>query len=72
MRLTHLAIIAVRGSKGIVPKLADAINCSEPSIYKYIRENAPELTLAAALKVIREETGLLDEQILEETETIKS
>jgi hypothetical protein len=69
MRLTHLAIIAIRGSKGIVPKLADAIKCSEPSVYKYIRENAPELTLAAALRVIRDETGLGDSQILEEEKT---
>jgi hypothetical protein len=67
MKLTHLAIIAVRGSRGIVPKLAEALHKSEPQIYVYIRKNAPELTMAAALKIIREETGLTDDQILEES-----
>lgn len=67
MKLSHLAIIAVRGSKGIVPKLAEALLVSEPSVYKYIRENEPngELTKAAAIQVIREETGLSDSAILE-------
>lgn len=68
MRLTHLAIIAVKGSGDIVPKLGEALGVSNPTIYKYIREKSDELTKAAALKVIREETGLSDEQILEESE----
>ncbi len=69
MRLTHLAIIAVRGSRGIVPKLANALNVSDPTAYKYIRDNSDELTKASALAVIREETGLKDDQILEKVST---
>lgn len=40
---------------------------SEYTINRYIAENEENgmLTTAAALKVIREETGLTDEQILE-------
>lgn len=70
MKLSHLALLAIRGSKGrIVEKLAKAIGASEFSTYKYVRDNNILLTTAAALKVIREETGLTDEQILEvETE----
>lgn len=68
MRLTHLALIAIRGSKGMVPKLADALNVSSKSVYKYITDNSDALTKAAALKVIREETGLDDSQILEDAE----
>jgi AcrR family transcriptional regulator len=66
MRLTHLAIIAIKGSDDMVSKLAKALDVSPPTIYKYIREKSDDLTKAAALKVIREETGLIDEQILEE------
>lgn len=66
MRLTHLAIIAVRGSKDIIPKLAKALTVSEPTVYKYIQKNTDDLTKAAALVVIRQETGLEDSQILEE------
>jgi hypothetical protein len=72
MRLTHLALIAIKGSKGIIGKLADAMEVTPPTVYKYVRENADELTKAAALKVIREETGLNDEQILEESKSEKT
>lgn len=67
MRLSRIAILAVRGaSPGIIEKLAEAIGVSKPSVYKYINENNDGLTKAAALKVIREETGLTDQEILEE------
>lgn len=48
-------------------KLALALNCSEQWIARVIdanKINGP-LTTAAALKVIREETGLTDEDILD-------
>jgi hypothetical protein len=65
MKLTHLAILAIRGSRGIVDKLAEATNVSSASVYKWIQTNNDNLTKAAALAVIRTETGLTDEQILE-------
>lgn len=69
MELSRIAILAVRGAcPGIIKKLADAIDASESSIYKWISENHSNLTKAAAIKVIREETGLTDNQILEEGE----
>jgi hypothetical protein len=45
--------------------LALALGCSEGSINRYIRENDDNLTKAAALEVIRKETGLTDDEILE-------
>lgn len=68
MKLSPIAILAIKGCKGIVPKLSEAIGVIDQTTYRYIRENARELTLAAALKVIREETGLDDSQILIEEE----
>jgi hypothetical protein len=71
MRLSRIAILAIRGaSPGIVKKLAEAIGASDPSIYRYINDNDDNLTKAAALKVIREETGLSDGEILEEDEPV--
>lgn len=46
-------------------RLQQALNVSDYSIQDYIRRNSDSLTKAAALEVIREETGLVDEQILE-------
>lgn len=66
MRLSRIAILAVKGaSPGIVKRLAKAIATSEPTIYRYINDNDDNLTKAAALEVIREETGLEDSEILE-------
>lgn len=72
MKLTHIAILAIRGSKGMVQKLSEALDCSDTSVYRYIADNDILLTTAAALKVIREETGLTDDQILEETEPARA
>lgn len=68
MKLSKIAILAVRGAcPGIIKKLSDVGLGSEPTIYRYINDNDDNLTKAAALRVIREETGLTDDQILEET-----
>lgn len=72
MKLTHIALLAVRGSKGIVPKLSEVLGVHEQTVYGYIQRNHENLTKAAALKVIREETGLSDDQILEETEPARA
>ncbi len=46
-------------------KLAMALGVGEASIRRYIADNSDHLTKAAALAVIREETGLSDDLILE-------
>lgn len=46
-------------------KIAVALNVSEQTVIRYITENHENLTKAAALKVIREETGFTDIEILE-------
>ena len=72
MRLSKIGLLAVRGCRGIVPKLADALEVTPPTVYAYLQVNSDNLTKAAALKVIREETGLVDEQILEDDSKIST
>lgn len=70
MKLSKIAILAIRGaSPGIVKLLSEAGIGSEPTVYRYISENDDNLTKAAALKVIRDVTGLTDDQILEQEVT---
>jgi hypothetical protein len=70
MKLSRIAILAIKGScPGIIEKLSDALGGSEPTIYRYISDNHSNLTKAAALEVIREVTGLTDDQILEKEVT---
>jgi hypothetical protein len=66
LQLTQTALKAIqKRSPGIKSKLALALLCSEGSINRYIRENHDNLTKAAALQVLREETRLSDKQLLE-------
>ena len=46
-------------------RLMDVLGCTEFSISRYIQKNSDNLTKAVAMQVIREVTGLPDEEILE-------
>lgn len=49
-----------------------SLKVGHTTAYSYIKDNSENLTKAAALKAIREETGLTDAEILEEeSEPIK-
>jgi hypothetical protein len=65
MKLTQIAIDALKGNKRARARLQLDMDKSEFTINRWIAENDDNLTKAAALKVIREETGLSDNQILE-------
>ena len=67
MKLTEKAIAAL-SSRDTVLKLALALGFTEVWIDRLIRKNKENgtLTTAKALQVIREETGLSDQEILEE------
>lgn len=66
MKLSKPALQAIyEHSPAIKNQLALALNCSEGTINRYIRDNDDNLTKAAALKIIQELTGLTMEKILE-------
>lgn len=65
MRLTQ-KVLALIHDKRIRNRLAMALDKTDFTIIRYIKDNDDALTKAAALQVIREETGLPDEEILEE------
>lgn len=66
MKIRKLVLMAIRGNTNLRRKLKKALDVSEPTFQRYITDNSRELTLAASLKVIREDLGLLDSEILEE------
>lgn len=66
MQLTQIALNKIKNPR-VRARLVIALGVTDQSIMNYIKDNRDELTKAAALKVIREETGLTDKQILEET-----
>jgi hypothetical protein len=50
-------------------RLMDVLGCTEFIISRYIQKNSDNLTKAAVMQVIRELTGLTDNEILEESIT---
>jgi transposase-like protein len=74
MKVSKIAILALRGTeKESKERLAAALGASANSVYRWINENEDngELTKATAVKVIAEETGLKEEEILEESDVVK-
>lgn len=72
MQLKAEVLKGLRNNKKAKNRLALELDKSSFTIEKWIKENDQSLTLAASLKIIREETGLTDDQILEtEEETIR-
>lgn len=67
MKLSERAITAIN-TRPVILKLALALDFTELWINKLIAANKEDaaLTSASAMKVIREETGLTDSEILEE------
>ena len=73
MKLTKKAIRRIK-DRGISLKLALALNFSEQWVLNLIEANKPNgpLTTIGVLRVIREETGLPDSELLEEEEPVKA
>lgn len=71
MRITKNALAKI-SDPSIRMKIALALKVSDQTVCRYIKDNDDELTKAAALIVIRKETGLKDDQILEEVDATKS
>ena len=66
MRLTAIALQAIQDhSPRIKTRLAIALGCKLKVIDRFLEENSDNLTKAAAMKVIREDTRLSDAEILE-------
>ena len=63
-KLKEIALRAIQ-QPAIKSKLARALSRSEGTINRYIRENDDSLTKSAALRIISEETGLTEKEILE-------
>ena len=66
MKLNITALSILRGNKAIWTGVMKALGVKRDTMYKYVRDNSEELTKAAALKVLRDGTGLTDSELLEE------
>lgn len=70
MRLTKATILAIRGlGTDGKQRIADALGKDIKTLYRYLAANDDNLTKAAALKAIKEETGLTEEAMLEDMGT---
>lgn len=67
MKLNTAGISIIRGNKGLWEAVRGVLGVSKNTFYRYVADNDIVLTQASVLKVIREETGLTDSEILEES-----
>jgi hypothetical protein len=65
MKLSQQALTAIN-NPATRRRLMDVLSCTEFTIARYIQKNSDNLTKAAAMRVIRETTGLTDNEILVE------
>lgn len=68
MKLTNKAIAEIKTNRRLKNRLALDLEKSGYTVERWISENEDNgfLTTAKALQIIKEETGLTDDQILEE------
>jgi len=66
MKLSQQALKAINNAV-TRRRLMDALGCTEFTIARYIQKNSDNLTKAASMKIIREVTGLSDNEILEDS-----
>lgn len=64
MKLSDKAIEKIRANKRLRNRLALDLDISPSTLNRWIADNDDNLTKAAAMRIIREETGLKDNQIL--------
>ena len=55
----------IKGNNRITVRLCTELDKSPSTIYKWIKDNDESLTLAAALKIFREELKLTDADLME-------
>lgn len=67
MELTKKCLDLIEGNSRIRNLIALDQECSESAVRRWIKENTDDLTKASILKIIREETGLTDAEILTES-----
>lgn len=69
MKIKANILEQIAESNKLKGRLQGELNKSSFTILKWIRENDDNLTKASALKIIGEELGLTNDEILEETKT---
>lgn len=74
MKLSQIALQKIMDSRSLPKKLRDALGVSRVTMWKYLKDNEDngELTKAMVIQIIKEETGLIDSEILEETESVRA
>ena len=70
MSLSKIALLSLKGSKHMRCQIADSEACSLETVNRWIRQNNSMLTKASILAIIRQETGLTVEQILEDVSAV--
>ena len=70
MTVTDKAIESIKGNNKLIARLMIAFDRGQNTIENWMASKDVRLTTASAVQIIREETGLTDQEILEEGEPV--
>lgn len=70
MRITEKAVTAIRKNNNCIGQLIIAFNRGQNTIENWMKADDSPLTTPKAVQIIVEETGLAQEEILEESKVI--
>lgn len=71
MELTKKALSAITENMKLRNRILIETEVHFTTLHRWVESNSDNLTKASILQIIREETGLTDDEILTETETVK-
>lgn len=69
MKLAKIGILALKGSPDMRDRIREMENVTPQAVNRWIKNNDDILTKAAILRLIKDETGLSDDQLLEDVAT---
>ena len=66
MRLTKIGILALKGSPELRRRIMEMEEVTPQAVNRWIQNNDDCLTKAGIMKMIKDETGLTDDQLLQD------
>jgi transposase len=70
MKLSKVALLVLKGSKDLKERIAAMMGVKLVTVYSWVQKNDDNLTKAAVLQMISEETGLQESDLLESDRAI--
>lgn len=67
MQLSRVAKLVIKGAgEAIKTRIAEKLGVEKTTVYRWIKQNDDNLTKASVIRILMDESGLEEDQLLEE------